>query len=102
MDKEKLIMMLLDNKEDTKSWYEIGGKYIIRTVTMIYTGKLIKEYPDYLLLDNAAWIAETERWTDTLTKCIFKEVEPYPKEVIVYKSAILDVTTLKELPSDQK
>lgn len=83
----------------------LNENYLIRTITMIYTGKLVKVYDKELVLVNCAWIPETERWADTLEKGIFKEVEPYPNdsEVIINREAILDISKVYwELPRKQK
>jgi hypothetical protein len=83
----------------------LNENYLIRTVTMIYTGKLVKAYDKELVLVECAWIPETERWADTVEKGIFKEVEPYPKdsEVIINREAILDITKVYwKLPDKQK
>lgn len=98
----KVLSLLDDKKESDDEWLEIGTNYLIRTVTMIYTGKLKRIYSNYFLLEKAAWIPETERWTDTLKDCKFKEVEPYINDVIIYKNAILDITEIAKLPLEQK
>lgn len=85
--------------------YEIGKCYLIRTVTMIYTGRLLEVYKDELVIENAAWIAETARWADTCAKGELREVEPYVKDdkVIISRGAILDVSPWKHpLPLEQK
>ncbi len=90
---------------DVKTPFTIGTSYLIRTVTMIYTGKLVKIYPNELVIVNAAWIPETQRWADSVAKGVFKEVEPYPPktEVILMKGAILDASPVQwELPSKQQ
>ena len=90
---------------EIKMPYTIGKKYLIRTVTMIFTGKLEKAYPGELVITNAAWIAETERWADSCAKGIFKVVEPYPVDakVIVNRSSIIDAVEVSwELPTKQK
>jgi len=87
------------------SAFVIGENYLIRTVTMIYTGKLTKVYDKELVIIDASWIPETERWADTVAKGTFKEVEPYPdgSEVILNREAILDVTKVYwKLPRSQK
>jgi len=83
----------------------IGENYLIRTITMIYTGKLIKVYNKELVLVDCAWIPETERWANTVKDGTFKEVEPYPdnSEVILNREAILDITKVYwKLPRLQK
>ncbi len=85
--------------------YEIGKNYIIRTVTMIYTGRLVSVYPTELVLVDAAWIAETERWAEFVKTGAAKEIEPYPDElkVIIGRGSILDAFVLNaDLPRVQK
>ena len=91
--------------KDKDSPYIIGQNYLIRTVTMIYTGKLVKVYNQELVITQASWIPDTERWADTVEKGIFKEIEPYPqdKEIILGRGAILDITPVDwKLPGKQK
>ena len=75
-----------------KTPYIKGKNYMIRTVTMIYTGKLKEVFDKELILTECSWIPETKRWADTCKEGIFEEVEPYPEkaEVIIGKDAILD------------
>jgi hypothetical protein len=85
--------------------YIIGAKYMIRTVTMIYTGKLIKVFDKEIVLTNCAWIPETERWAQSCKNGDFKEIEPYPEEaeVNVNREVILDSFIVSwELPNKQK
>jgi hypothetical protein len=96
---------LLGNDEH-KSRYalKVGSKYLFRTVTMIYTGELLDETKEYFAVINAAWIADSGRWADNLVSCSFNEVEPYPddKVVLIYKSGMLDVVNIDNLPRKQK
>ena len=88
-----------------KTAYTLGKNYLVRTVTMIYTGKLKTITDKELVLTSCAWIPETERWADTCNKGVFKEVEPYPPkaEVIISQGAILDAFVVDwKLPSEQK
>lgn len=79
--------------------FEIGEKYLIRTVTMIDTGRVVRVTPTELVLEDAAWIADTGRFSDALKKAQFNEVEPFPAgEVIVGRGAIIDACKIKELP----
>ena len=54
--------------------YKIGSNYLIRTVTMIYTGKLVAVYDKELVISSASWIADTGRFADALRKAEFNEV----------------------------
>ena len=88
-----------------KQPYVVGRSYLIRTVTMIYTGKLVSVGDKELVITRAAWIPETERWADTVAKGIFKEVEPYPDttKVIIGRGSILDAVMVSWiLPREQK
>lgn len=78
---------------DKKHPFEIGEKYLIRTITMIYTGKLVKVFNNELVFTNCCWIPETERWNESVKEGIFKEIEPYlpESEVIINRGAILDM-----------
>ena len=94
--KEKLILSLLglDDNTNTKSFYEIGKVYIVRSVTMIYLGKLKSEDSVSLVFEECAWIPDTSRWSEFLAGKKPNEMEPYCNDVIVYKTAILDATEL--------
>lgn len=88
-----------------KSIFQVGKNYLIRTVTMIYTGEFVGIEGDYILIKNAAWIPETARWMDTVASGMFNEVEPYPDTAIVgiNRQASLDVVEVDwKLPRDQK
>ena len=104
--KKELLKLLLDidddSKHDTTTFYKIGESYLIRTVTMIYTGRIKAINDTQLLLEDAAWIPETERWADCVRDCTFKEVEPYTNDVILHLGAILDSTKINTLPRAQK
>lgn len=84
--------------------YQIGKNYFIRTVTFYYTGKLVKVTAQELVLNDAAWIADTGRFANALTSGDFSEVEPYPaSELIIGRGAIIDAWCgVKDLPRTQK
>jgi hypothetical protein len=85
--------------------FEIGKNYIVRTVTMIYTGKLVEVWPAELVLVEAAWIPETDRYMQFVEKGSVKECEPYPanRRVIIGRGSITDAVVLESgLPRSQK
>jgi hypothetical protein len=84
--------------------YIIGQNYIIRTVTMIDVGRLVEVHQNELVLEDAAWIADTERWADALAKGTLREVEPFPDgRVIVGRGGLIDACQWKhDLPRVQK
>ena len=78
--------------------FEIGGIYLIRTVTMIDTGRVIAANDKWIVLEDAAWIASTGRFADALKKCEFNEVEPFPDgRVIIGAGSIIDAMKIKQL-----
>jgi hypothetical protein len=81
----------------------IGKTYLIRTVTMIQTGRLVQVTEQELVLEDAAWIADTGRFANALKTCKFSEVEPFPDgQVIVGRGAIIDAVQIYVVPREQK
>jgi len=95
---------LIGVNEDDSHPYRIGEKYLIRTVTMIYTGKLKSVYKNELVITGAAWVADTGRFAEALEKGKLNEVEVYPEgDVIVGRGAIVDVAVwCHPLPRETK
>ena len=101
----KQLAALLGNKTnqaDNSAW-EIGKGYLIRTVTMTNTGRLVAITDQELVLQDAAWIADTGRFSDSLKKCNFNEVEPFPDgKVIIGRGSVIDAVQINTLPRDKK
>ena len=72
--------------------FEVGRNYLIRTVTLYYTGRLVKVTDSDLLLEDAAWIADTGRFSNCLRTGELNEVEPFVSSVIVPRGVIVDAT----------
>ena len=95
-------------KKSESTFWVVGWKYFIRTVTMYLTGELVSiEGPNEseLVFKNAAWIACTKRFADSIAKGEFEEVEPYPDGtlVVLNRTAIIDACKWEhELPRTQK
>ena len=81
-----------------------GMKVFIRTVTHYYTGSIKEITPLWIILENAAWIADTARFATALKTGQLNEVEPYPDgPVYVAIGGVIDVCEWKyELPREQK
>ncbi len=87
---------------DNSAW-EIGANYLIRTVTMIDTGRLVGITAQELILEDAAWIADTGRFADAVEKAEFGEIEPFPAgRVILGRGSIIDAVKIRLLPRSQK
>lgn len=88
--------------QDNSAW-ELGKIYLIRTVTMIDTGRLVAVTPQELVLEDAAWIADTGRFKDAVEKAEFGEVEPFPAgRVIVGRGSIIDAVQIAAVQRSQK
>lgn len=96
------ISALFTPRVDNSAW-EIGANYLIRTVTMIDTGRLLAVTAQELVLEDAAWIADTGRFADAVEKAEFGEVEPFPAgRVILGRGAIIDAVKIRSVPRSQK
>lgn len=89
-------------KSDTQGW-EIGGNYLIRTVTHIQSGRVVAVGDSEIILEDAAWIADTGRFAGALETANFSEVEPFPQgRVLVGRGALIDAVKIPSLPRSQK
>ena len=78
---------------------------MVRTVTMIYVGRLIAVGEHELTLVDVSWIPETGRWQQFIADGSINECEPYPaaQHVLIGRGSIIDVTAwTADLPSVQK
>jgi len=101
-DVKKLLALVSSSSTDASAW-EIGKIYLIRTVTMTDTGRLVAVTPQELVLEDAAWIADTGRFADALKKCEFGEVEPFPtSRVVIGRGAVIDAVQITLAPRLQK
>lgn len=98
----KRLAALFGSKGDD-SPFEVGAVYLIRTVTMIDTGRIVRVTPTEIVLEEAAWIADTGRFADAVKAAKFNEVEPFPDgEVIIGRGAIIDACKISTAPRSQK
>ena len=99
------VASLFGGKSQKQSEYPIGKNMIVRTVTMIYTGRLEDVTETDLILVDCSWIPETDRYMDFVAEGKVKECEPYSDGLKVYinRGALLDMCELrKELPRSQR
>lgn len=84
--------------------YPVGEAVFIRTVTMHYTGRLVRVTAGELVLTDCAWIADSGRFHVALAKGTLSEVEPYPDgEVVVPRDGVIDVCRwMHDLPRTAK
>ena len=100
--RELVSLVSKDATTDDSVW-KVGRSYLIRTVTMIDTGRLVAVTPQELVLEDAAWIADTGRFADALRTSDFREVEPFPDgRVIIGRGAVIDAVEIATTPRVQK
>ena len=89
-------------KTTTIKAFEIGKSYFIRTVTYHLTGRLVAVDGEFLILESAAWIADSGRFMQALQEGKLSEVEPVGN-AIVNKGSICDAFPwTHDLPEVQK
>lgn len=80
----------------------VGQKLFIRTVTYHMTGKVVKRMGAFIQLDDAAWIADSGRFSNALKIGSLDEVEPVGT-MWVNLSSVVDFFPWKhKLPTEQK
>lgn len=83
--------------------FEIGKAYFIRTVTYFATGRVKAIVGNFLVLDEAAWVADTGRFRQAIMDGVLNEVEPVEVDMFLNTSSITDAFVWKhDLPHKQK
>lgn len=82
--------------------FEVGKSYFIRTVTYHLVGKVSSVIGTFLILHDAAWVADSGRFTQAIKNGALNEVEPVG-DAIVNLGAITDAFPwVHALPDKQK
>jgi len=83
--------------------FQIGKKYYIRTITYHATGKVKRIKGGFLVLGDAAWIADSGRFMQAIQDGVLNEVEPVDVEMYLNIASITDAFEWKhKLPREQK
>lgn len=83
--------------------FRVGSAYMIRTVTMTWTGRVREIIGAFLVLDEAAWIADTGRFSEAACAENLSEVEYVGSGVVVALGAVVDARPwLSAMPTDTK
>ena len=94
---------LLNSHTSQENPYKVGKSYFIRGVTYHYVGRLVEITEKELVLEDAAWVADSGRFATALKSGELSEVEPYPNKVIINRTAIMDASLWPhDLPRSQK
>ncbi len=97
------IAALFSGGRATENPYRVGVNYFIRTVTHHHTGRLVQVTEQELVLEDAAWIADDGRLSDSLRTGVFNEVEMFPSgRVIIGRASIIDALEVSTIPTSTK
>lgn len=93
----------LEEKIDLSSFEDlIGKKWFFRTVTYHMVGEAVKIFGNFIQLKDAAWIADSGRFTQAIKNGVFNEVEPVG-DCFVNIGSVVDFFSWKhKLPLEQK
>ena len=90
-------------KKETKCPFVIGKSYFVRSLTYHILGKVKNVSGNFLVLEQASWIADSGRFTQAIDNGTLDEVEPVKCNVIVAFQNIVDAFEWKhKLPREQK
>lgn len=82
--------------------FKVGSAYFIRTVTYFATGRVKAIVGSFLVLEDAAWVADTGRFREAIMKGILNEVEPVEVDMFVNINSITDAFSWSHaLPREQ-
>lgn len=70
--------------------YKVGKCYLFRTVTNYFTGRVTDVYTHEIVLETAAWVADTGRYSEAIATGKLVEVEVIVGECILNRASIVD------------
>lgn len=91
----KELQSLFEQPKQKRVPFEVGKNYFIRSVTHYYTGRLTDIVGEWLVLDEASWIADTGRFHDFLKDGKCNEYESFISPVYVPMGSVIDITEWK-------
>lgn len=104
MNTQQLIELIkLTQGETGEQPFEVGKKYFFRTVTYHLTGEVKEIRGKFLVLKDAAWIADSGRFNEAINKGELNEIEPVEVETYLNTDSITDAFVWKhDLPKEVK
>jgi hypothetical protein len=105
---EKLLETMLDEKTKSEPWngsdvpFAVGKSYFIRTVTYHALGKVTRISGNFLVLEDACWVADSGKFSKAIKDGDLNEVE-FVGDAIVSMNAIADAFPwTHKLPKETK
>ncbi len=89
----KVLSCLIDTPEESApDAHALPEKVLIRTVTHYHVGRIVSIDDRWIVLDSAAWVADTGRFSTALATGTLGEVEPFAGPVWVAVGSVIDMT----------
>ena len=80
----------------------LGNKFLVRTVTYFCLGEVVAIHDNIVQLENASWVADTGRFSETIRHGSLKESE-YVGSMFFNMDSVVDFFPWNhELPSAEK
>ena len=80
----------------------IGKQFFFRTVTYHHVGRVVRFFGNFVVLENASWVADSGRFMQAIKEGTLSEVEPVG-EAYVNLSSVVDFFLFNhDLPTKQK
>lgn len=89
-------------KEVQRHPFEKGKAYFIRTVTYHLVGKVREVLMDFLVLEDASWVADSGRFMQAIKNGTLNEVEPVGVAYVGLGSITDAFPWTHQLPKEQK
>jgi len=87
----KEIMNMMGKQSAPVSPYVVGKAYLFRLVTNYWTGRVVSVGDQEIVIEDAAWIADTGRFEKALSTGELSEVEPVVQgTAILGRGAVVD------------
>lgn len=80
----------------------VGGKWFFRTVTYHMVGRVKKRLGNFLVMEDASWVADSGRFMDAIKNGKLNEVEPVGDALINLDSVVDAFPWNHDLPTEQK
>ena len=93
----KLACCLTPNAAPAEAWsFKPGDVVCVMTVTLWFVGRLVSRDVTTIVLDDAAWVADSGRFNEFLSGGDAREVEPLPPgPFVIERSSVIGTKGFK-------
>ncbi len=98
----KELANMFGSKQCTNTLTKVGDKVFIRTLTYHYTGEVVEDNGIFIALKDCAWIADSGRFNEAISKGTLNDVEPIGNASIMYNNIVDCIEWKHELPTKVK